>query len=205
MTALPIFRPEVFVALVLFAFASSITPGPNNTMLMASGANFGLKRSLPHWFGIIVGFSLLMLACGLGIGGLFTAYPVLHEVLKWGGAAYMVYLAIKIGTSGSLSPTKGGAPPRPMTFWGAAAFQLVNVKAWAMGLGAVTTYIPAQHYFANLIVGIVVFVSMFWCGLLWMSFGMVLRRYLERPVVLRTFNIVMALLLLASLYPLFLH
>ena len=116
MTTLPIFQPQAFIALLLFAFASSVTPGPNNTMLMASGANFGIRRSLPHWFGIMVGFSLLMLACGLGIGGLFTAYPVLHELLKWGGAAYMVYLAIKIATSGSLSPTKGGAPPKPMTF-----------------------------------------------------------------------------------------
>lgn len=204
MTTLPIFEPKIFSALLMFAFASSITPGPNNTMLMASGANFGIRRTIPHWLGILVGFAALMFACGLGVGGLFTAYPVLHEVLKWAGAAYMVYLAAKIGFSGSLSAgSKAGAPPRPMSFWAAAAFQLVNVKAWAMGLGAVTTYIPAQHYFANLVVATLVFVANFWCGFVWMSCGLVLRRYLERPLVLRTFNIVMALLLLASLYPLF--
>ena len=126
MTALPIFRPDLFTALVLFAFACSITPGPNNMMLMASGANFGLRRTVPHWLGIMAGFGALLLACGLGLGGLFTAYPVLHEILKWAGAAYLLYLAFRIATAKSISPGKGGAPARPMSFLGGAAFQLVT-------------------------------------------------------------------------------
>ena len=204
MTALPILRPELLMALVLFAFASSITPGPNNLMLMASGTNFGWRRTLPHWCGIVAGFTVLLLACGLGLGGLFTAYPVLHEVLKWAGAAYLVYLAIKIATSTSLK-AKDGAAGRPMTFLQGAAFQFVNVKAFAMAVTAATTYIPAEHYVGNLLVLIVVFIFVNAPSqLVWLSFGVVLKQFLEKPANLRAFNILMALLLIASLYPLFL-
>ncbi len=205
MTALPIFRPELFAALCLFAFASSVTPGPNNMMLMASGANFGLRRTLPHWAGVAGGFATLLLACGFGLGGLFTAFPILHEVLKWAGAAYLVYLAVKIATSKGLSTGKAGEASKPMTFWGAFAFQAVNVKAWAMALGGVTTYVPAEHYIGNLLVAVVVFVVInIPCVGLWLSCGLVLKRFLDRPAILRAFNLVMALLLIASLYPLFL-
>ena len=204
MTDLPIFRPELFTALVLFAFASSITPGPNNMMLLASGANFGLRRTLPHWAGVVAGFTGLILACGLGLGGLFAAYPLLHEILKWAGAAYLLYLAFKVATAKSLSPSKGEAA-RPMTFLGAVAFQLVNVKAWAMALTTTTTYVPSEHYIPKLLVAIAVFIAVNpACMIFWLGGGVMLRRFLERPAVLRTFNIVMAVLLVASLYPLFL-
>jgi threonine/homoserine/homoserine lactone efflux protein len=203
MTALPILRPDILSALLLFAFAGSVTPGPNNMMLMTSGANFGWRRTLPHWAGVVVGFNALILACGFGLGGLFVAYPVLHEILKWAGAAYMLWLAAKIGLSHTLSTAK--QTNRPMTFGGAVAFQLVNVKGWAMALGAVTTYVPAEHYFANLLVATAVFALVNApCVVLWLFCGVMLRRFLERPVVLRGFNIVMALLLVASLYPLLL-
>ncbi len=203
MSPLPILSPDSLGALALFAFASSITPGPNNMMLMTSGANFGWRRTLPHWAGVVTGFTGLVISCGLGLGGLFVTYPVLHEILKWAGAAYLIWLAAKIALSRSLSPAKGQA--RPMTFVGAVAFQLVNVKAWAMALGAVTTYVPAERYFANLWVAAAVFgVVNAPCVSLWLTCGVVLRRFLERPAVLRTFNIVMAALLVASLYPLFL-
>lgn len=205
MTALPILRPDLFAALCLFAFASSVTPGPNNMMLMASGANFGLRRTLPHWAGVAGGFGALLLACGLGLGGLFTAFPILHDILKWAGAAYLVYLAVKIGTARSLSSGKGGEASKPMTFWGAFAFQAVNPKAWAMALGGVTTYVPAQGYLGNLLVAVVVFVVInIPCVGLWLSSGLVLKRFLDRPTILRAFNLTMAALLIASLYPLFL-
>ena len=204
MSNLPIFRPELFTALALFAFASSITPGPNNLMLLASGANFGLRRTLPHWGGIVVGFTGLILACGLVLGGLFSAYPVLHETLKWAGAAYLVYLAFKIATSKTLTVAKKTSS-RPMTFQGAVAFQTVNVKAWAMALGTTTTYVPTQHYLGNLLVSIVVFVAINpVCMIIWVGGGLVLRQAMERPAVLKIFNFVMAALLIASLYPLFL-
>ena len=205
MTPLPIFRPDLLTALTMFALATSITPGPNNMMLMASGANFGLRRTLPHWAGVVVGFTGLLLACGLGLGGLFLRYPVLHDILKWAGAAYLVYLAGKIAMSKSISTAKAGAAAKPMTFAAAVAFQLVNVKAWAMAVGGATTYVPQDHYLGNLVVAAVVFALINApCVALWLSCGVVLRRSLERPAILRTFNIVMAVLLVASLYPLFL-
>lgn len=195
--------PQVLGALAIFAFASSITPGPNNTMLLASGANFGLRATLPHLLGVVFGFLGLLLAVGFGLGGLFTAYPVLHEVLKWAGAAYLVWLAVKIGLSRSIGD--GRSTGKPMTFVQAVAFQAVNPKAWAMGLGAATTYVPPGNYFANMVVAALVFGAVNApCVLAWTTFGVGLRRFLDRPKTLRAFNIVMAALLIASLYPLFL-
>jgi threonine/homoserine/homoserine lactone efflux protein len=201
---LEILRPDLFAALALFAFASSITPGPNNMMLMASGANFGLRRSLPHWAGVVVGFTALLLATGLGLGALFAAFPVLHEVLKWAGAAYLVWLAYKIGFSRKLSG--GGSSGKPMSFLGAVAFQAVNAKAWTMAIGAATAYVPAGNYFGNLIVASLVFAAVNApCIACWLTFGIAMRRFLDDPKVLRVFNLAMAALLIASLVPLFFH
>jgi threonine/homoserine/homoserine lactone efflux protein len=201
---LEILRPDLFLALALFAFASSITPGPNNMMLMASGANFGLKRSIPHWLGVVLGFTFMVAATGLGLAGLFTAFPLLHEILKWLGAAYLVWLAWKVGSSRKLSG--GASSGRPMSFLGAMAFQWVNPKAWAMALTAVTIYTPAGHYLGNLMVASLVFGAVNApCIACWLSFGIAMRRFLDDPKVLRVFNLTMAALLVASLLPLFLH
>ncbi len=199
---LPILSPDHLTALALFAFASSITPGPNNMMLLASGANFGLKRTVPHWTGVVIGFSALCLAVGLGLGGLFAAYPVLHEILKWGGALYLVWLAWKIGSSREIAA--GKTTGKPMTFVGAVAFQAVNVKAWAMALGLAATYVPSDGYLGNLLVGCLVFAAINApCVACWLCFGIGLRRFLDRPAALRAFNLTMAALLILSLYPVF--
>jgi threonine/homoserine/homoserine lactone efflux protein len=197
----PTYTPELFGALLLFAFASSITPGPNNTMLMASGANFGLRASLAHMSGVTLGFVGLIALCGLGLAGVFAAFPPLHLLLKWGGAAYLLYLAWKIGTAKGIGAGAVGA--RPMTFPQAAAFQFVNPKGWAMALGTVSTYVPARGFIANLSAALLIFAAITSFSVItWTAFGVVLRRFLDRPAVLRTFNLVMALLLVASLYPL---
>jgi threonine/homoserine/homoserine lactone efflux protein len=141
------FTPELIAALVLFALVSSITPGPNNTMLMASGANFGFRATIPHLLGVSGGFFLLVLAAGLGLGGLFAAYPPLHDILAVVGGAYLLWLAWKIATSKGLGLGEGSA--RPQTFLQAAAFQWVNPKAWAMALGGVTAYAPREDYVVN--------------------------------------------------------
>ena len=198
----PTYTPELLAALILFAFASSVTPGPNNTMLMASGANFGVRASLPHMWGVTAGFIGLIALCGLGLGGLFAASPLLHGILKWGGTAYLLYLAWKIGTTKGVGQmTKAG---RPMSFAGAVAFQFINPKGWVMALGTVSTYVPARGFGANLIVALLIFlviniVTVF----VWTAFGLGLRRFLDRPSTLRLFNVSMALLLVASLYPMF--
>lgn len=192
--------PELLAALALFAFVSSITPGPNNTMLMASGANFGFRASIPHMMGVSGGFLLLVVAVGLGLGGLFAAYPELHDVLAVAGGLYLLWLAWKIATSSGLGMGEAGV--RPQTFLQAAAFQWVNPKAWAMALGAVTAYAPRDGYVANILVVSVIFTAInLPCVASWTGFGVGLRRFLDRPAVLRAFNVGMALLLVLSLLP----
>lgn len=192
--------PQLLSALALFALVSSITPGPNNTMLLSSGANFGLRASLPHMLGVWAGFISLLAVVGLGLGGLFAAYPVLHVILAWAGALYLLYLAGRIAFSSGLSSRKDGA--RPLRFGQALAFQAVNPKGWAMALGAMTAYAPAQHYFANVAVVVLVFAALNGPSILaWTTFGVGMRRFLERPAVLRGFNLAMAAVLVLSLVP----
>jgi len=196
--------PQLLAALALFAFVSSITPGPNNTMLMASGANFGFRASLPHLSGVALGFFVMVLAVGLGLGRVFAAVPQLHDILAVAGAAYMLWLAWKIANARGIAGGEAGG--RPQTFWQAAAFQWVNPKAWAMALGAVTTYAPQAHYNANILLVSLVFLSINApCVMTWTGFGVGLRRFLGRPAVLRAFNLTMAALLAASLIPLVLE
>jgi threonine/homoserine/homoserine lactone efflux protein len=186
--------------LALFALVSSITPGPNNIMLASSGLAFGFRRSVPHWLGVNLGFTLMILLVGLGVGEMFHRTPVLYTVLKYGGAAYLLYLAWKTATAGQIKD--GAARSRPFTFLQAAAFQWVNPKAWVMAVGVAATYIPSAGFVPNLIVGTLL------CGVInlpsvgvWVAFGTALRRLLHRPAAVRAFNGAMALLLVASLYP----
>ncbi|CCH05373.1 LysE family translocator [Achromobacter xylosoxidans] len=186
--------------LALFALVSSITPGPNNVMLAASGLNFGFRRSMPHLLGVNLGFTLMIFLVGIGLGSVFQQAPVLYTVLKYVGAAYLLYLAWKIANSGGVE--EGEARGKPMTFLQAAAFQWVNPKAWVMAVGIIATYTPQAGFFANLVIATLV------CGLvnlpsigIWVTFGTALRRVLHKPWAIRAFNITMALLLVASLYP----
>ncbi|WP_342634183.1 LysE family translocator [Lichenibacterium ramalinae] len=142
-------------ALVIFCFVSSITPGPNNLMLMTSGVNFGVRRTLPHMFGIALGFTLMVVLVGLGLAGIFARFPVLLVAMKWVGAAYMVYLAVKLATAAPLKPT--GASGDPMTFLQAAAFQWVNPKAWIMALTGVATYTDPGDYTRTVLLVALVF------------------------------------------------
>ncbi len=193
--------PDLFAALMVFAIVASFTPGPNNTMLMASGANFGLVRSAPHMLGVVVGFAVLLLSIGLGLGGLFAAWPALQGVLQVGGALYLLYLAWKIATAKGVGG--GGSGARPQTFRQALAFQWINPKAWMIGVSAFATYAPKTGYVPAVLVIVAVFAAVnVPCALTWTGFGVGLRRFLDRPAVLRAFNITMAALLIASLYPL---
>src|SRR5471032_283629 len=113
---------DLLLGFALFALVTSVTPGPNNAMLLASGVNFGFNRSIPHILGISCGFFVLVLAVGLGLGAVFEAYPVLYSVLRYIGGAYLLYLAWKIAGSGPVSESEQG-PGHPFGFWNAAAFQ----------------------------------------------------------------------------------
>ena len=123
---------DLLYALMGFAFVTSITPGPNNLMLMASGANFGFRRSIPHMLGIGIGFVVMVTLVGLGLMGLFDRYPVTHTMLKVFSAAYMLWLAWKIANAAA--PEQSKATGQPLSLLQAAGFQWVNPKAWAMAL-----------------------------------------------------------------------
>lgn len=131
---------ETLLPLVSFAFASSITPGPNNLMLSASGIAFGLKRTLPHLAGVFAGFLLLLVVCASGIGALVTAVPAVELVLKAAGSAYLLRLAWTM--RGAFSPDAPGRPARPWRFIEAVLFQFVNPKAWLMGVTAASVFVP---------------------------------------------------------------
>lgn len=193
--------PQLLSALVAFCFVSSITPGPNNTMLMASGANFGFRPTLPHMLGVSLGFGFMVLAVGLGLGQVFVRFPILHPVLAFGGAIYMLWLAWKIAHAGGLGEV--GTTGSPMTFLQAAGFQWINPKAWIMGVTAVTTYAPQSSYGLNVVLVSLVFVVVNApCIAAWAGFGVGLRGLLDRPERMRLFNISMAALLVLSLVPL---
>ena len=196
---------DLLLGFALFALVTSITPGPNNTMLLASGVNFGFNRTIPHMLGITCGFFSLVLAVGLGLGAVFQTYPLLYTVLRYVGAAYLMYLAWKIAHSGPVSDN-GAGEHKPISYWGAAAFQWVNPKAWIMAIGAISTYTPLQGYFFNVVVIAAVFALINLPSVsLWVVCGSLLRNLLRDRRWLRLFNWGMALLLVASLYPLLLE
>jgi threonine/homoserine/homoserine lactone efflux protein len=191
---------DTLLALILFAFTTSITPGPNNMMLFASGVNFGFVRTIPHMFGIGMGFLSLLIAVGLGLGALLHSVPLLYTALKVAGCAYLLYIAWKIGSSRTLGEGKAGAVP--MTFLQAAAFQWVNPKAWVMAVSAMAAYTSEGNYLMSVaIVGVIFAVVNVPSVSTWAGFGSALRQWLSDPVRLKWFNITMAVLLVASLWP----
>ncbi|WP_417578697.1 LysE family translocator [Pelagibacterium sp.] len=186
-------------ALFGFAFVTTITPGPNNLMLMASGTNFGFRRTIPHMLGIMGGVSLMVLLVGGGLMALFDAIPALNTVLKIASIFYLLWLAFKIATAAP-SPDRPAAG-RPMSLVQAAAFQWVNPKAWAMALSAITLYAPDRSLLSVAIVAGAFALVCFPAISVWAWLGTVVRQWLSSATRLRVFNITMAVLLIASLYP----
>jgi threonine/homoserine/homoserine lactone efflux protein len=195
---------ELLLAFILFAFVTSVTPGPNNMLLLASGINFGLRRSLPHLLGISLGMLVMVSAIGFGLGELLKIYPPLYNLLRYGGAVYLLYLSWKIATAAA-PQAKGQSRGKPMSFVQAAAFQWINPKAWIMAIAAISTYVPAQPLPSQilLIAGLFAVVNYPTCSL-WIMAGSLLRRALQNPLWLRRFNYLMAALLVLSLYPMLL-
>lgn len=191
---------QLLIAFIVFALVGLYTPGPNNVMLLASGLNFGLRRTLPHVAGVSLGFAFLVAVVGLGLGAVFTAYPTLQLVLKYAGAAYLVWLALAIARSGAV--TAGDAVSRPLTFWQAAAFQWINVKGWVIAIGTVTAYAALASYPWNILtMALLLAVLGLSSAVTWTLFGASLQRLIQTPGAVRLFNWAMAALLLASLYP----
>lgn len=194
---------EILTALSLYALVTSVTPGPNNVMLMASGANFGFARTVPHMFGVGIGFGLMVFLVGIGLMGVFHAIPYSDLALKVLSVVYMLYLAWKIATASGIDD--GPASSRPMTFLQAAAFQWVNPKAWSMALAAISLYAASQSVGSVAIVAGVFLAVNIPSVSLWALAGTQVRRLLSNPTHLRLFNIAMAALLVLSLYPILQH
>jgi threonine/homoserine/homoserine lactone efflux protein len=199
----PTMSHSLLIAFVMFATVMFITPGPNNIMLLSSGLTYGFRRTLPHVAGITIGFAFMIGAVGLGLGTIFIAYPVLQTILKYAGVAYLIYLAAAIAMSDPVAPEQDNRRG-PMTFWGAAMFQWINAKGWVMVIGTITAYAAIAAYPWNIVIQVALSLVL---GVVsctaWALFGTALRPVLTSPRLVRAFNIVMALLLLASLYPVF--
>ncbi len=192
---------ELLAALFTFCVVTLFTPGPNNVMLMTTGLNFGFRRALPHLFGVALGFGAMVLGIGLGLGAVISAYPILYDVAKYLGATYLLYLAWMIATSGPVK-TDGRVAGKPMTFLQAVAFQWVNPKAWVMALGGLSTYAAVAAFPLNVLIVAALFGALgIASGGTWVGFGTALQRVVRDPKAVRVFNTVMALLLVASLYP----
>jgi threonine/homoserine/homoserine lactone efflux protein len=194
---------DLFIALAAFAFVSSITPGPNNLMLMASGANFGVTRTIPHMLGVGIGFTVMTVLVGLGLMRAFEAVPASFTVLKVLSVAYLLYLAWKIAHAAP--PAKDShisASAKPFTFLQAALFQWVNPKAWAMALTAVGAYSQVERPIISVLIVALVFGAINLPTVsLWTVAGAQMRRFLSDPVKLRVFNISAAVLLAATAIP----
>jgi threonine/homoserine/homoserine lactone efflux protein len=194
---------ETLSALALFAFVTSVTPGPNNLMLMASGANFGFRRTIPHMLGVALGFVLMAFLVGVGLAGLFQTYPLAVTVLEVASVGYMLWLAWKIAHAAA--PGERAATGSPITFLQAAAFQWVNPKAWAMALTAVTVYAPERSLAAVALVAAVFGAINLPSVSVWTVLGQQVRRVLTTGRRLVAFNWTMAVLLVASLAPVLWH
>jgi len=197
---------DVLIAASLFSFVSSITPGPNNMMMLASGVNFGFRRSVPHWLGICGGFTFMLCAVGLGLHTLLADHPALYDVLRYAGSAYLVWMAWRLATATAVPTSQEDDAPkseaRPLGVWAAAAFQWVNPKAWVMAVTAMSAYLPVRAQALDVVALALLFgVINLPCVACWAGGGAALRRFLQDPLRLRIFNISMALALLASLYP----
>jgi threonine/homoserine/homoserine lactone efflux protein len=193
-------RFGILYALIVFCFVSSITPGPNNLMLLTSGVNFGFRRTIPHMLGVGLGFALMVALVGVGLDVIFSRFPSLLPTMRYLGAAYMLWLAGKLALAGPI----GEADYRgnPLGFFGAAAFQWINPKAWVIAVSALTAYAVSEDYTRSVVIVALVFgIVTMPCIVAWVSFGTAMRRVLANPRFIRPFNITMALLLAASIIP----
>lgn len=197
---------HILIPLSLFAFVSSITPGPNNIMLLASGVNFGWRPTLPHLLGVSAGFSLMLIVIGFGLGEIFKTYPEIYGVMKWIRAFYFLYLAWTMVKSVVPHGKANAVRVKPVSFLGAVVFQWINPKAIIMAVACFSSYAPPQSgALAILSICAVFAVINLPCLATWTLFGDRLRAHFREPRLHLTFNWIMATLLIISLTPLFLQ
>lgn len=192
---------ELFLAIFIFGLSTGITPGPNNIMLMTSGMNFGIKKSIPHVLGICVGFPVMIILIGLGFSIVFETFPILHEVIKILGLGYLLYLSWLIAHA---SPDKlESKESKPFTFLQAALFQWVNPKAWVVATSSISAYTTLE---GNINIQVATIACAFFFAAIiatctWLVFGKGIKQILQSAKQQKIFNISMALLLVASVFP----
>ncbi|MCB5225905.1 LysE family translocator [Alishewanella sp. 16-MA] len=196
---------EIFWAVLFFAFSTTITPGPNNVMMMSSGVNYGIKASLPHWLGICLGFPFMVLLVGLGFAVVFERFPHLHQLIKVLGTVYLVYLAWKIASAHPQSIATGKS--KPMSFWQAVLFQWINGKAWVMASGAMAAFtsVGGVYWLEVSSITLAFLLMAFPCVGVWLLFGVVLKKLLNNTFAQRLFNAAMGVILLLSVLPVLLE
>lgn len=192
----------MILSIFSFALASTMTPGPNNIMLLSSGLTFGYKRTLPHALGINFGFPVMVVCVGLGVGKLFEIFPFLYGTLKVVGIIYMLWMAWHIANTKG-SPNTGNKNDKPFTFLQAALFQWINPKAWVMAITSTAAFIT-DHQIASIQVMIISSIY-FLCAILstnsWALGGVMLKRFIQNDRWVQIFNIMMAILIVGSILP----
>lgn len=191
---------EYYLSIITFTFVAGITPGPNNMMLMASGVNHGIRKSLPHYFGICIGFPIMVAVVGFGMGTLFSRYPGVYSSIKVLGIAYLLYLSWKIGNAGNPNATKNVR--EPLSFIQAAIFQWLNPKAWVIAIGALAAFTSRENFNTGVLTVVLIYFFMgFICMALWLKLGQSLQHVLKKGRRIHYFNIAMAALLVVSILP----
>jgi threonine/homoserine/homoserine lactone efflux protein len=195
------FEWDYLPALATFTWVACITPGPNNMMILSSGLNYGVRASLPHLLGINLGCCLMVLLVGLGLGSVFSWYPVLHQLVKVIGVVYLLWLAWKIATTDKAALPE--AQVKPLGFWQAAFFQWVNAKAWVMITGAITSFTTVGSHIGLQIalITLAFFLIGLPCTTSWLVGGYLMAKVLKNGQAYRLFNRSMGLLLAASTWP----
>ncbi|NBT94373.1 MAG: LysE family translocator [Chloroflexi bacterium] len=192
---------ETLVALVIFAAVTSVTPGPNNAMVLASGVHFGFRRTIPHMAGIALGYGVMLAIIGAGVGTAMSVSPLVEVGMRLASGAWMVWVAWSLARSTDAG--RDAARIRPMTFLEGALFQWVNPKGWVLAISSMSLFTKSGDLVTDIAIVVAVYVvTCLPSSSIWTAFGVSLRRFLEVPWRLRAFNISMAILLLASTLPL---
>lgn len=193
----------MILSIATFTLSTVSSPGPNNIMLLSSGLTFGYKKSIPHMFGIMIGFPFMVLLVGLGLGIIFEKFPIIFSLLKIIGILYLFWMAFKIATNKGSLDVKEGEESKPFTFLQSAAFQWVNPKAWIMAITAISIFVTSKDdtLIQVLIIALIYFLSSIFSTSAWTAGGVVLKRFVKDEKVVRILNISMAILLIASVLP----
>lgn len=186
--------------MAIYSFVTSVSPGPNNTVLLTLSARFGQKGALPHLVGMVIGLSVMVIAMSAGLGAFFTAYPAVYQVMKYVGFAYVLYMAWRIYRAAVPQPGEDGGSPT--TIWRATLFQWVNPKAWIVIATFVTAYVPVELGVLSVLIALAMFIGFTMPGaIVWVFVGTILARWLRTARSQKIFTTVMALALVASMLP----